>query len=564
MNSAAVTASGRSRICFWMIAAVLLLLSCLGGLTLREAALAEAAREFNLSEVAEWPVMPVRRAYCVLSAYLFRLFGPEEFAVRLPAVFSALVMIYFTARLARRLFGDDAACTAQLMLSGCAGFAAAAGAASDVLPPAAMTVAAVVFFLEYEKTSGFAGKFVFWIIVAVLAWYGGLMYALLPPALLLPYLLGHRRFRRQFTPASAAAFFTALVCYALPFCLLAAGDRDYGWNQALRDALRLPEHFYPDVSALLMFPALLLPWSLPAAVAACAVFHQSFSRYGTRFRTALLGLLLGYAVAVWIGGIDGTTVLLPFSVLLTLWSVRNDIPGGRQDLLCFSVLRPVAAVIGSLFLLTAAVWPVWPRLFDFPIPLPLRIILPAGGAAVLLILLADRNDRPAASRLANLALGFAVIAAVSVGVFRLLPGGDSRKEQFSAFRSEMPGQADGAVMFWHRPVPADFHFYIDADEPASALLPCGSCGCGHSAGKADSNAAGCDAARMSAWLHEHRGSAVTVFSSPDSGGPEALADALRGCGIEFNPESARWRPSGVSDSKRWQKDEFNIYLINVD
>lgn len=154
-----------------------------------------------------WPV--------VLAA---RLTGKlDELAVRLPSAVAAIVMVWGTLWLGRRLWSRSTGRFAALMLLSCYGFLQWGRTGMPEMENAAAVLVAVCWYWGWRERPGFAAFLGFYLIVFVGALLKGLPAVVLPLIAIAPDLWSGDRWRKFLRPSHGLAAAIGLAVYLAPF-----------------------------------------------------------------------------------------------------------------------------------------------------------------------------------------------------------------------------------------------------------------------------------------------------------------------------------------------------------
>ena len=154
--------SRRSEIFFWIIAAAaMLLFPGRNALNVTEAAWAETMREMLIGKIwwgepFNWQLTPAGPSpVCWVVLPLTKLFGIGEAALRLPNAAAALLMLFGTKALGKKLFNKTVSRLAGWMMLSSYGFLFWGRCAAPDMFCAACATLAVALFAQQEEESGF-------------------------------------------------------------------------------------------------------------------------------------------------------------------------------------------------------------------------------------------------------------------------------------------------------------------------------------------------------------------------------------------------------------------------
>ncbi len=204
-----------------------------------------------------------------LAAGLARLTGVlDEWTLRLPSAASAMVVLWATLDLGRRLWNRRVALTAAwlLLLSyGLLGWGRLGEADMENL---AFITAALGWYWRRRDATTFGAYLPFYALLFVGAHAKGLVAVAVPLLMVLPDLLAEGRWRRHLNGRHLAALGAGSSLYALPYLLVAVGAGGH-----LEEALHLVvrenlqrffrpfDHVEPFYAYLVHWPTLALPWA---------------------------------------------------------------------------------------------------------------------------------------------------------------------------------------------------------------------------------------------------------------------------------------------------------------
>ena len=191
----------RNELFFWAFAvAALLIFLGRNALWTSEGRWAEIVREMiasgdYLHPSLNWQIYfdKPQLSYWLIVPFAHVLNGVNEFTVRLPSALAALVGLFGTVTLGKRLFDRQTALLGGWLLLGSYGFLFWGRTAAADMANLAAVILAVAYFFQVEERAGFFHYLGFYLICFAGALAKGLPAVILPLALILPHLLAEKR-----------------------------------------------------------------------------------------------------------------------------------------------------------------------------------------------------------------------------------------------------------------------------------------------------------------------------------------------------------------------------------
>ena len=446
----------RSEVVFWCFAGFMLLIflghNALWGL---EGRCAEVVREMLLSMdffhpeingVAE-TVRPPLSYWATLPAAI--LFGADEFTLRLPAVLAALVLLWATRMIARKLFDEQTSLVSMWILFSTYGFIFWGRVAAPDMANAAAAACAVMIFLYWEEKPTLANYIAFYLLLALGTLFKGIPMVGVVLLLILPVAVVRGNLKRyiDFRHAFALALGVAIGLMPYLYSYVADGGSvgraaansgvDMFWKtQVLRilDARYSGESVY---SYLFNLPRIILPWS---AVFAVGVY--GFVKFRKELTKEFSALLLGMVLAFGLFCISGSRrwyyllPLVPFCSIViaaALCGWTDKMPGLE---LTIRIMRFCLLIVSSTALVLPVAIPLQGIVPHYRIPFGVFVCCCAAGAVSLLIYMLDQDEDNATAgffgmphKTASLVVGISVM--FTAGFAAVLP-------QFTLYRTEKP------------------------------------------------------------------------------------------------------------------------------
>jgi len=207
--------------------------------------------------------------------------GVNELAMRAPSALSALVALWATIDLGRRLWSEKTGALAGWILLTCFGFLQWGRLGEADMENLAITIAAVGWYWSRrDNAPSFFNYMVFYLLIAVGAQFKGLTAVVVPVLALLADIVTEQRWRRHLNGAHVSALLVAAAVYLLPFIFAAshpaphatmAATEPSGLGLVMRENIVryfAPfDHTEPIYTYLIAIPQYMFPWS-PVVIAA--------------------------------------------------------------------------------------------------------------------------------------------------------------------------------------------------------------------------------------------------------------------------------------------------------
>jgi 4-amino-4-deoxy-L-arabinose transferase-like glycosyltransferase len=263
-----------------------------------------------------------------------RLIGDlDEWALRLPSALAALLAVFSTYRLGRRLFGPRAGVCAGWMLVTSFFFVDWSRSSSADMLNVGGSMLALAWYFDRRERPGFVTTAVFLLILALTSLTKGLIGAVLPMLLLLPDLVRAGRWRQHLRLSLLAAMVPALLVYVAPFLASGLSAEQYGesglamvWRENVVRYLAPFDHRDPIYIYAIYLPLYLIPWSaflIPAIVDVVRRFRRASD--GEQWLAMACGLAFFFLTA---SGSRRSYYVLPllppFALLIANWFVERN------------------------------------------------------------------------------------------------------------------------------------------------------------------------------------------------------------------------------------------------
>ncbi|NIF19640.1 glycosyltransferase family 39 protein [Pantoea sp. Cy-639] len=301
-------------------------------------------------------------SYWLITASSWLTGGLGPWSLRLSSVVAAWLSVWLVYLLGERLFRKGTGLIAGWMLATTFYFVFWARVATADILTVCGVLAAVWWYWRGPEDTRFWRYAGFFGLLALTSLFKGLIGFILPGLLLLPHLLGERRWRRHLNLRLAAALLLAGALYMTPFLLSHLyGTPNYGESGlglVLREnVVRFFQPFDnlgPIYTYLIYLPVYTLPWA-PCWILALwvALRHWRQVEPDTRWLIQGLGLLMLFFTASGSRRSYYVLPLVPFAQLLGAWWVTRWMAArqskGRGLHLGFGVTAALlVAVLGVL------------------------------------------------------------------------------------------------------------------------------------------------------------------------------------------------------------------------
>lgn len=367
--------TGFSDIFFWIIAFVLIFWS-LGYISLwgSEDRWAEVTREMFLTGRFFHPTINGEPYFDkpLLSYWLIALVKVvtgrlDEWAVRLPSAISAVLSLWATIYLGRKLWSEQVGRLAGWILLTSYGFLFWARTGQANMQNIAAVVLALAWYWSRRDRPVFLTYLVFYIILSIGAQMKGLTAIAVPLVAVIPDVLRQQRWRYLLRPAHFLALGIGIGLYFSPFiysALTSEGYQSSGLYMVFRENIQRYfqpfDHVEPVYAYFIHLPTLLLPWSPLFFVAvASTIFTVRWRDMGPHSQWLATAAILVFLLFTASGSrrIYYILPMLPFCALFMGLFLTADGREGwkRLGLLLQGVLF---ITLAAMELITAVVWPL--------------------------------------------------------------------------------------------------------------------------------------------------------------------------------------------------------------
>jgi 4-amino-4-deoxy-L-arabinose transferase-like glycosyltransferase len=206
--------------------------------------------------------------------------GLNEWALRLPSAFAALIALWATIDLARQLWDAQTARCAGWLLLTSLGFLQWGRLGEADMQNLAASILAVSWYWRQRERNTFFGYLIFYLILSIGAQCKGLTAAIVPGFAVLVDLFIARRWRPHLNPRHVGAAIIGCGIYLLPFVIAPTETHDAHdglWLVMRENIVRYIapfDHTDPIHTYLIAIPRLLLPWSIIFVFALLAGFRH--------------------------------------------------------------------------------------------------------------------------------------------------------------------------------------------------------------------------------------------------------------------------------------------------
>jgi 4-amino-4-deoxy-L-arabinose transferase-like glycosyltransferase len=191
--------------------------------------------------------------------------APNEFVVRLPSAIAGIVAIWATASIGTRLWSARVGKLAGWFLLTTYAFLFWSRTGTADAENLAFIVVAVAWYWSRRNRLGFPAILVFYLIVFVGAQTKGLTAVVVPILVVLPDMVGQRRWRLLFHPSHFLAFAIGLLVYLSPFAYAsftqASDYQSSGLGLVFQE--NILRYFEPIGLPLFVGPALMRGFHIP-------------------------------------------------------------------------------------------------------------------------------------------------------------------------------------------------------------------------------------------------------------------------------------------------------------
>jgi 4-amino-4-deoxy-L-arabinose transferase-like glycosyltransferase len=256
--------------------------------------------------------------------------GLDEWSLRLPSAITALVALWATMDLGRRLWSVQTGMLAGWILLTGLGFLQWGRIAEADMENLAVTIVAVNWYWHRRDSTGFFDYLVFYLLMAVGSQFKGLTAVVVPVLAILPDMMSQQRWRKHLNAAHVLAALSSMAVYLLPFLLathstgseITTAGHSSGFGMVIRENIVryfAPfDHTGPIYTYLVTLPEFVFPWSPVLVAALLACYWKSFRQQANVAWVlwVFLLILLFFSVS---GSRRSYYILpiLPYSALLT-------------------------------------------------------------------------------------------------------------------------------------------------------------------------------------------------------------------------------------------------------
>jgi len=305
----------------------------------------------------------------------------NEWTVRIPSAAAALLGLWATVDVGRRLWSGKVGRTAGWMLLTTYGilYWGRPGTA-DMENLAAIALAVAWYWARREKLN-LVTYLVFYLICFLGAQTKGLTAVVVPILIVLPDMLRDRRWRALFTLSHVAALVLVVAFYLAPFIYAEttrAGYQESGLALVFRENIQRYfepfDHAAPFYIYFYYLPGFFLPWA-PLLLIALAGSFLSIKRMNPRTRWLAEALILVFCFFLFSGSRRSYYILpmLPLCALLT--AVFFEAHGtGPWKRLGVGLQGGLLILLASLEILSPAIWTFVKTRTDFVPPDGLRLL----------------------------------------------------------------------------------------------------------------------------------------------------------------------------------------------
>jgi len=489
--------SAKADILFWSAAVILLFLGLgNGGLWASEDRWAEITREMLLNKDFLHPAIngvvyfdkPLL-SYWLIAGVSLIFQSLNEFIIRLPSALCALAGLYGTIFIGRKLWNRTVGLTAGWILLSCYGFLFWGRAAAADMANLAAIILAVAWFFNREEKAGFFSYLLFYLICFLGAMTKGLPALVMPVAIILPYVIREKRWKKHLKISNFAAAFLGLGFYLIPFYLAdklpmpefyqVPADNLTGlklvWRENIVRVFKPFDHDdEPFFCYLYQLPRMLVPWTL-FFVAGVAGIAMSWKKLKPETRWLAEASILVFVLFSASGSRRWYYILplLPFCAIMTSLFLA-EVNRMKWQTFIIALMRKLVFIAAALGLVALPVIPLWSRVVNFPPPLALLLSAPLIGAIALLIMFMDkRGKRETLEKLSGIpgeVAGIILAGTVLVGGFFCvqLPSLDiyrTEKPFALEMKKELAGIPAENIIFFKKESPK-MVFYMDLNRPA--------------------------------------------------------------------------------------------------
>jgi len=323
--------------------------------------------------------------------------GFNEWAMRIPSAIAALVTLWATIDLGRRLWSEKIGLLAGWILLTGFGFLQWGRLAEADMENLAFTLVAVNWYWRQRDVSTFSGYAIFYLIIAVGAQCKGLTAVVVPLLALLPDMLNNQRWRQHINRSHILALLFASVVYLLPFLLatssttttVTTSGHSSGLGLVIRENIVryfAPfDHVGPIYTYLIAIPQFMFPWS-PVLIAALIACYQKRFREQVNVGWILWSFTLIFLFFTLSGSRRGYYILpiLPYGALLSARFLLDNTLSASLRRWSLNITAALLILFSLLQLLTPLLWPTLEQRLGTTLPAEFKLMsLVIGGFSLL-------------------------------------------------------------------------------------------------------------------------------------------------------------------------------------
>ncbi len=288
----------------------------------------------------------------------------DETIVRLPSAVAALLALWATVRLGRKLFPEKQVLTAGWVLLSTYGFMFWARSAEADMENLAAIVLAVAWYWSRREKPGFFSYLIFYLICFTGAHAKGMATIVVPAAVILPDVLRKKRWRSYLPISHFLAVCVGLAVYMAPFVMADTSRESYqasglwfAFKENITRYFKPFDHNEPFYVYFMYVPRLFFPWVvlLVGTIIAC---WENFRKFDWPTKWLTLSTVIIFLVFTLSGSRRSYYILpiLPFCALLVsqyLEIEKNE--QRKKSVLSIQVILLVVILMGEI--LSPALWP---------------------------------------------------------------------------------------------------------------------------------------------------------------------------------------------------------------
>jgi len=300
--------------------------------------------------------------------------GFNEWAMRFPSAVAALITLWATIDLGRRLWSEKTGALAGWILLTGFGFLQWGRLAEADMENLAFTIVAVNWYWRQRDVPTFLGYAVFYLIIAIGAQCKGLTAVVVPLLALLPDMLNNQRWRKHVNGPHLLAILMASTIYFVPFLLatrsttttVTTAGHSSGLGLVIRENIVryfAPfDHTGPLYTYLIAIPQFMFPWSPVLLVALFACSWKKF-REQVNVSWVLWTFALIFLFFTLSGSRRGYYILpiLPYGALLSARflhdTILNDTTLASLRRWSLNITAALLILFSLLQLLAPLLWP---------------------------------------------------------------------------------------------------------------------------------------------------------------------------------------------------------------